>query len=66
MGRILIKIRIYLSNHAGNDRVCVLTNVSVVQTQVEIPGLLQFDIEAVLCYSCMYNQINLGIHLIHQ
>ena len=65
MGRILIKIRIYLSNHVGNDRVCVLTNDSVVQTQVEIRGLLQFEIEAVLCYSCMYNQINPGIHAIH-
>ena len=64
MGRILIKI-IYLSNHVGNDRVCVLTNDSVVQAQVEIPGLLQFKIEAVSCYSRMYNQINLGIHTIH-
>ena len=65
MGRILIKIRIYLSNYVENDRVCVLTNDSVVQTQVEIPGLLQFEIEPVLCYSCMYNQKNLGIHIIH-
>ena len=65
MGRISIKIRIYLSNHTGNDRVCVLTNDSIVRTQVEIPRILQFKIEAVLCYSCMFNQIDTGIHVIY-